>query len=56
MSREREKKGQIQQASKRNIHTPVASTIFKRDRNSDRSVFNIPTVDKVAMIFRSIHG
>ena len=35
---------------------PTVSMAFSRDRNLDRKRYNLPTVDEIAMIFRSADG
>ena len=35
---------------------PTVSMAFSRDRNVDRKRYNLPTVDEIAMIFRSADG
>lgn len=35
---------------------PIVNMVFRRDRNNDRRRYNLPTFDKVAMIFRSADG
>ena len=35
---------------------PTVNMAFSRDRNADRKRYNLPTVDEIAMIFRSADG
>ena len=53
--------GEIEQEEKeraeQNNHSlPTVNMAFRRDRNTDRRRYNLPTVDEVAMIFRSADG
>lgn len=43
-------------AESNNLEVPRVSMIFRRERNSDQRRFDAPTVDEVAMIFRSEDG
>ena len=39
-----------------NRHLPIVNMVFRRDRNSDRRRYNLPTVEEVAMIFTNKDG